>query len=122
MATEKWFIDGKALVQNFRRTKMDEVFPNWKELSPTTQAAIIRLTTKYRAIILSAPIVDAVEVIHGRWKAYPDEYQICGTEFVCSNCNESFVNSELASDNDFLEMMKFCPNCGADMRERKGND
>lgn len=55
----------------------------------------------------------------GHWKAYPDEYQICGTEFVCSNCNESFVNSELASDNDFLELMKYCPNCGADMQERK---
>ena len=48
-------IDADALVAHFRRTKIDEVFPNWKELFPSTQAAIIRLTTKYRAIVLSAP-------------------------------------------------------------------
>lgn len=65
--------------------------------------------------VQSIPTVDAVPVVYGRWVAYPDEYQICATEFVCSNCNTSFVNSELASDNDFLEMMKFCPNCGAKM-------
>ena len=68
-----------------------------------------------RRVIDEAPTVDAVPVVYGRWVAYPDEYQICATEFVCSNCNTSFVNSELASDNDFLEMMKFCPHCGAKM-------
>ena len=56
-------IDAEKLVANFRATKIDEVFPNWKELFPSTQATIIRLTAKYRAIVLSAPAVDAVEVV-----------------------------------------------------------
>ena len=106
MATEKWLIDGKALVENFRRTKMDEVFPNWKELSPTTQAAIIRLTTKYRAIILSAPIVDAVEVVHGEWVS--DEGDVL---FHCSECETQISTSW---DYDDLRW-NYCPECGAKM-------
>ena len=67
--------------------------------------------------ITKSPTVDAVEVKHGRWVAYPDEYQICGTEFVCSCCNMSWCNSDMHSDNDFLETMKYCPNCGANMMD-----
>lgn len=63
MANEKMdLIDREALVANFRRTKMDEIFPNWKELGCLTKTALIRLTTKYRAIILSVPTVKAVVV------------------------------------------------------------
>lgn len=51
----------------------------------------------------------------GEWKAYPDEHWICATEFVCSNCKESFSSSEM-TDKEFLEMMKFCPNCGSKMK------
>ena len=64
--------------------------------------------------INEAPTVDAVEVVHGRWSKYPDEHEICATEFVCSVCNESYCTSEL-DDNQFTEMMKYCPNCGAKM-------
>lgn len=49
------------------------------------------------------------------WIVKSDEYEICASEFVCSNCKESFVSSEL-TDKQFLEMMKFCPNCGKRMR------
>ena len=59
---------------------------------------------------------------HGEWKRTPDEYEICATEFVCSNCNESFVSSEM-TDEEFLQMMKYCPNCGAKMKNKeKTND
>lgn len=51
----------------------------------------------------------------GEWEVCSDEYKICASEFVCSSCKESFVSSEL-SDEEFLQMMKFCPHCGADMR------
>ena len=49
----------------------------------------------------------------GEWKEFSDEYGIA-THFVCSKCKADFVSSEL-TDKEFLEMMKFCPNCGADM-------
>ena len=51
----------------------------------------------------------------GEWVACPDEHEICATEFACSNCKESFCSSEL-TDEEFLKMMKFCPNCGAKMK------
>ena len=50
----------------------------------------------------------------GKWKIDIDEYKICATEFVCSNCNESFCTSEM-TDEEFMEMMKYCPNCGEKM-------
>ena len=49
------------------------------------------------------------------WKAYPDEFGIGETEFVCSNCKESFCSDEL-TDEEFMQMMKYCPNCGAKMK------
>ena len=106
MANEKRLIDLDELVAHFRATKIDEVFPNWKELFPSTQAAIIRLTTKYRAIVLNAPIVDAVEVVHGRWVKD-------GDWLVCLNCeSEINVKNSLGVENS----KNYCPNCGADMR------
>lgn len=54
------------------------------------------------------------KVIHGEWQVCSDEYEICADEFVCSCCKESFVTSEL-TDEQFLQMMKYCPNCGAKM-------
>lgn len=49
-----------------------------------------------------------------KWRIDADEYEICATEFTCSNCNETFCNSEM-TDEDFFAMMKYCPNCGAKM-------
>jgi DNA-directed RNA polymerase subunit RPC12/RpoP len=58
------------------------------------------------------PAADVVKEKHGKWKMHIDDYQICATEFVCSNCKESFCSSEI-TDAEFTEMMKYCPNCGA---------
>ena len=57
---------------------------------------------------------DVVEVRPGMWKVSPDEYEICASEFECSECKASFCTSEL-TDKEFLDMMKYCPNCGAKM-------
>ena len=55
--------------------------------------------------LLEGDVVDAVEVVHGRWI---DAREYCG-DFLCSNCDA------LYGTNKF----NYCPNCGADMRERK---
>lgn len=60
-------------------------------------------------------LVKYVPERRGEWEVHSDEYEICASEFVCSNCKKSFVSSEL-TDEQFFEMMKHCPNCGADMR------
>ena len=69
-------------------------------------------------LIRNLPTADVAEVKRGEWAAYPDEYEICATEFVCSCCKQSFASSEL-TDEQFFDMMKYCPNCGADMRGDK---
>lgn len=64
--------------------------------------------------IVEAPTVDAVEVKHGRWiKGYPIHCSVCGgaapTDYEDCNRYEAWLTP-------------YCPNCGADMRERKDND
>ena len=55
--------------------------------------------------IMEAPIVDAVEVVHGRWIVCGDgEY----VPFMCSACGKttSWYHAQTAN---------YCPNCGAKM-------
>lgn len=59
---------------------------------------------------------DMQELKHGHWIVEKDEYEICATEFTCSECGETFCSSEM-TDEGMLEMMKYCMNCGAKMDE-----
>lgn len=61
---------------------------------------------KVEAVIREFPIVDAVEVVHGRWTEAED-----GDGAVCSVCGEDFCNVYLE-----VERFLYCPNCGANMR------
>ena len=56
-------------------------------------------------VILEAPTVDAVEVVHGWWV---DEYPYVR----CSECNAEWLNCR--TDND-PKLFYYCPNCGAKM-------
>ena len=67
-----------------------------------------------KADYVHCPLEVPMPVVHGRWEAHTDEYEICATEFTCSVCKESFCSSEL-TDSEFLKMMKYCSNCGAKM-------
>lgn len=53
------------------------------------------------------------------WIADKDEYLICATDFTCSSCKETFCSTEI-SDDEFLAIMKYCPNCGAKMVKERG--
>ena len=57
--------------------------------------------------IISAP---GTEIKHGRWYLADD-----GDGVVCSECGEDFCNIYLE-----VERFKYCPNCGAYMREIYG--
>ena len=54
------------------------------------------------------PSVNAMPVVHGRWKDYPD----CGVT-VCSACGWSI--EECFYDPTTLKPYPYCPNCGARM-------
>lgn len=68
------------------------------------------------------PAVDAVEVVHGQWVRKPIGKYTGVDEICCSVCG-CFIGV-VPSDTAFIEAiegMNYCPNCGADMRERKDN-
>lgn len=55
-----------------------------------------------------------IEPKQGEWKEIGNCYDVDGTHYyTCSVCGGDVATSELYN---------FCPNCGADMRERKGNE
>ena len=58
----------------------------------------------------AAPTVDAVPVVHGRWKEDPSGYGF----WICSHCG--FVSE--ASGADIL--YRYCPHCGALMDGKDG--
>ena len=59
-----------------------------------------------------APTVDAVQVVHGHWKEDPSGYGF----WICSACG--FVSEASAADM----LYKFCPNCGARLDEKDGDN
>ena len=69
----------------------------------------------------NAPTVDAVEVVHGRWKLYGNDDN-CGCSYFCSNCHNSFDEDWFYVQGQYRQF-NYCPNCGAKMDgERKDND
>jgi predicted RNA-binding Zn-ribbon protein involved in translation (DUF1610 family) len=101
MVNEKRLIDAYAFYKKFAND------------TPTITVGEQRYVATWRIsdMIADAPTVDAVEVVHGRWKYYHKQ-----NIAVCTNC--SF---ERDLDANFGRAIS-CPNCGADMRERETED
>lgn len=115
---EKRLIDANALLEVGRARKIIEVIGNWQELPGCAKSACVRLDTAHKKMILDAPTVDAVEVVHGEWTTIEDDY--CGlTSLQCSECNQEYW----FEDDPPRKIYNYCPNCGAKMDgERKDND
>ena len=65
------------------------------------------LGMEYQAVE-AIPVADVRENIHGEWN------QITWTTYECSNCGVLWSWDGTQKENG----MNFCPNCGADMREK----
>lgn len=65
-----------------------------------------------------------VEVKHGYWKQTQEPLGWQDLDCVeCSICHESFICDEDFGYEDFKELWKYCPNCGAKMDgERRGKE
>lgn len=61
-----------------------------------------------REYIEDAPTADVREVVHGEWIDKGEDYMI---RWTCSNCGRRDTH-----------IYDFCPDCGADMRERREDD
>jgi hypothetical protein len=106
MATEKRLIDANFLDDRCRRQIADE----WnKKVAPVSWSEAYK---EFLDDVWDAPIVDAVEVVHGHWIAIRDKKFGGSLGLQCSVCRSRTRNKG----------GNYCPNCGADMRERKDND
>ena len=87
-----------------------------KPSSPTTDRED-RLINAFISTVKNFPAADVRPVVRGKWI---QTTQLLGWRdeecAVCSVCGEDFVLDEWAMD-EFTNLMNFCPNCGADMRE-----
>ena len=89
---EKRFIDANALL---RFVDFDA-----KAIIPKQHSA-----NDILYMIKTAPTVDAVEVVHGRWIDTPHAYG-----FVSPRCSACLQFSK------YHEKFNYCPNCGAEMK------
>lgn len=91
MTSEKRLISYDVLIAH-----LDSCIEQGKGLFKSVCVAI-------KCFVERMPTVDAVEVVHGRWIRK-------GNEMKCSKCKFIYYSNH----DDF----NYCPNCGADMRER----
>ena len=61
----------------------------------------------------TAPTVEAVEVVHGRWELHGNDDD-CGCSYFCSNCHESYEEDWFYVHGQYRHL-NYCPNCGAKM-------
>ena len=90
------------------------------------KAEIRRLSTHYLnewdtlGVLAAAdriPAADVRPVVRGKWIQTTQPIGWHDEECAeCSVCGEDFVLDEWAMD-EFTNLMHYCPNCGADMRE-----
>jgi hypothetical protein len=92
-----WYIDGYALYKEIERIYNEHYSESSYQFIHDFFRAILRR-------IRREPIVDAVPVVHGRWKYYHKE-----NIAVCTNC--SFERDLGANFGKAIS----CPNCGAKM-------
>ena len=86
-----------------------------REMDGNLVFAACEVKQDFADMISNVPTVDAVEVVHGRWKEMHYEGGILdGTNFDrCSVCGYERVFDDPALKTVF----KYCPNCGAKMDE-----
>ena len=98
MATEKLLIDANALKK--QKTIL------WDEALGYSECVLVEN-------IDEAPTVDAVEVVHGRWKARPC-YKPDRNGRSVKYC-DLYYCSECGTGQPIVPPFNYCPNCGAKM-------
>ena len=63
-------------------------------------------------MFVSQPTADVIEVVHGEWQVYYDEDSPQDGIWKCSICGYVRLIDDISPTN-------YCPNCGADMQERR---
>ena len=103
-------IDRAALVERLNKVCVtDDVFGMGMQMGVDHAIAVVN----------EAPTIDAEPVVHGEWDVIEDDYEGI-TLIKCSMCHEEWCLEGKEEGIDMqLANYNYCPNCGADMRERK---
>lgn len=96
MADERRLIEVNALMEKIRLMANRTSFG---EMSPSNISGI-----EVCGLILDAPAVDAVEVVHGQWELHANG------SATCSVCHRTTLYAW-----DFDNAFNYCPHCGAKM-------
>lgn len=84
---------------------------------------------KIKALFDEIPATDVVEVVHGEWWSAPIEQKEAGhkvkwddlyPDCPAESCFCSVCGKWLVASDEYPVNGRFCPNCGADMREVQG--
>ena len=103
MENEKRLIDANAIEAKIEK--------NFKKLIANQNRPDLSAALSYVGdLIIEAPTVDAVEVVHGRWVQM--EFWPGGGTWRCSECGYQVMFME---DTPYAKAMHYCPNCGAKM-------
>ena len=73
-----------------------------------------------RRVLMQAPEVDAVPVVHGRWIEQEDP--MLDVYYTCSVCKEDFYIETTGYTEKDMFVYTYCPNCGAKMDGGDGNE
>ena len=106
MATKKRLIDANALV-------IEELLVMDRDYINEFASGVRKVMNAIRRL----PVVDAVEVVHGRWIVTP-VYKFNRQGEIINYWNKHHC-SECKTEKPFVPPYNYCPNCGADMRERE---
>lgn len=103
MANEKRLIDANAMREDWLENGENEYVYD-------TNAVLDSIDAQ--------PTVDAVEVVHAEWACVNESENVwmCTGKNGCGN--EIILLEGTPNENGW----HYCPNCGADMRERKDNE
>ena len=107
MATEKRLIDANALT----KAHCEGCATDIQEMCKTDPVCASMMW------VVEAPTVDAVEVVHGRWKAHKPDCLGHADSFVCSHCRDIVYTDYSMKECEY----NYCPNCGAKM-DGDGNE
>jgi len=71
------------------------------------------------------PTADVVEIKHGEWHKISNNDWGCIDGYQCSECGDENLFPDWVMDEEenlWLEIMKFCPHCGAKMDGERKED
>ena len=105
MANEKRLIDANACLKDLCDT-CKSLYGGKCQAAPPYECTI-------RETLSKQPTVDAVEVVHGRWKSRPI-YKINGEGRGIKYCDFHYC-SECGTGRPIVPPYNYCPNCGAKM-------